>query len=113
MFIVRSYHYFRLQEDDLTTLQNIQSCYTGSFLVFSIMFNYVSAVINDPGQPTDSVDEDVETGIQVENIRRGATHGPQCRKCLRPKPERAHHCSICKRCVLKMVKSDVISSMIP
>ncbi|KAJ1310016.1 hypothetical protein OPQ81_006771 [Rhizoctonia solani] len=25
-----------------------------------------------------------------------------CRKCWAPKPERAHHCSYCKRCVLKM-----------
>jgi len=25
-----------------------------------------------------------------------------CRKCWAPKPERAHHCSVCKRCVLKM-----------
>ncbi|KLO05627.1 zf-DHHC-domain-containing protein [Schizopora paradoxa] len=25
-----------------------------------------------------------------------------CRKCWAPKPERSHHCSVCKRCVLKM-----------
>lgn len=25
-----------------------------------------------------------------------------CRKCWMPKPERAHHCSICDRCVLRM-----------
>jgi palmitoyltransferase len=25
-----------------------------------------------------------------------------CRKCWAPKPERAHHCSECNRCVLKM-----------
>jgi palmitoyltransferase len=28
--------------------------------------------------------------------------GRFCRKCWAPKPERAHHCSICSRCVLKM-----------
>lgn len=27
-----------------------------------------------------------------------------CRKCWAPKPERAHHCSDCDRCVLKMGK---------
>jgi hypothetical protein len=26
----------------------------------------------------------------------------RCRKCDGPKPERAHHCSVCKRCVLLM-----------
>ncbi|KIL58016.1 hypothetical protein M378DRAFT_87032 [Amanita muscaria Koide BX008] len=25
-----------------------------------------------------------------------------CKKCMAPKPERAHHCSSCRRCVLKM-----------
>ena len=25
-----------------------------------------------------------------------------CKKCQMPKPPRAHHCSICRRCVLKM-----------
>ena len=25
-----------------------------------------------------------------------------CVKCSRPKPERAHHCGVCRRCVLKM-----------
>lgn len=26
----------------------------------------------------------------------------KCRKCDGPKPERAHHCSVCKRCILMM-----------
>jgi len=26
----------------------------------------------------------------------------RCRKCDGPKPERTHHCSVCKRCVLLM-----------
>jgi hypothetical protein len=25
-----------------------------------------------------------------------------CQKCIRPKPPRAHHCRVCKRCVLRM-----------
>ncbi len=25
-----------------------------------------------------------------------------CKKCIAPKPPRAHHCSVCGRCVLKM-----------
>ncbi|TEB24551.1 zf-DHHC-domain-containing protein [Coprinellus micaceus] len=28
--------------------------------------------------------------------------GRWCRKCWAPKPERAHHCSMCGRCVMKM-----------
>ncbi|KAG0216745.1 hypothetical protein BGX31_000491 [Mortierella sp. GBA43] len=26
---------------------------------------------------------------------------PTCKRCHLPKPERAHHCSVCKRCVLR------------
>ena len=26
----------------------------------------------------------------------------QCRRCNIFKPDRAHHCSICKRCIIKM-----------
>lgn len=77
--------------------------------MFSIIFNYVSAVITDPGQPAAEVEEELETGIHDGNVKRNSAHGPQCRKCSRPKPERTHHCSICKRCVLKMVKFDVIN----
>ncbi|KAI8813871.1 DHHC palmitoyltransferase-domain-containing protein [Cladochytrium replicatum] len=36
----------------------------------------------------------------------GNAPGPRliklCKKCQKPKPERAHHCSICNTCVLKM-----------
>lgn len=27
---------------------------------------------------------------------------PPCRRCRQPKPFRAHHCSFCNKCVLKM-----------
>jgi len=27
---------------------------------------------------------------------------PKCERCDKPKPHRAHHCSVCKQCVLKM-----------
>ncbi|QRW00435.1 DHHC palmitoyltransferase [Ceratobasidium sp. AG-Ba] len=43
-----------------------------------------------------SSDEDSEVGVDDQGERRW------CRKCWAPKPERAHHCSYCKRCVLKM-----------
>ncbi|KAF8610345.1 zf-DHHC-domain-containing protein [Ceratobasidium sp. AG-I] len=44
----------------------------------------------------ESSDEDSEIGVDDQGERRW------CRKCWAPKPERAHHCSYCKRCVLKM-----------
>ncbi|KEP61322.1 UNVERIFIED_CONTAM: DHHC zinc finger domain-containing protein [Hammondia hammondi] len=36
-----------------------------------------------------------------ESLERGL-HPPSCRKCCSLKPARAHHCSVCQRCILKM-----------
>lgn len=73
--------------------------FPGAFLVFSIIFNYISAVITDPGKPT-AYDENTET------LSSGSRYpGKTCKKCILPKPARTHHCSICRRCVLKMVNS--------
>lgn len=37
----------------------------------------------------------------------------RCRKCDGPKPERAHHCSVCKRCVLLMDHHCPCESTVP
>lgn len=67
--------------------------------MFSIMFNYVSAVITDPGDPSIiKKNKDIDNYDSTNNSR----NVPQCKKCQQPKPERSHHCSVCKRCVLKM-----------
>jgi hypothetical protein len=68
------------------------SCLTifGVFLVIHIFFNYFMAITTNPGTP--SVDFECEI---------------KCKKCGVSKPCRAHHCSICRRCILKMdVKFD-------
>lgn len=54
------------------------------FLVFNICFNYSMCVLRGPGNPPE------------------IPAFPKCNKCLGTKPPRAHHCSICEKCVLKM-----------
>lgn len=76
--------------------------FPGAYLVFSIIFNYVSAVITDPGKPT-AYDDSPNT-LPSGNSN-GKYLGKTCKKCILPKPARTHHCSICKRCVLKMVRA--------
>jgi palmitoyltransferase len=58
------------------------------------------------GEPTR---RDSRDGMGLAEALMGATDdeylmtpGKWCRKCWAPKPERAHHCSVCGRCVMKM-----------
>eukprot|EP00468_Gymnochlora_sp_CCMP2014_P009955 CAMPEP_0167747166 /NCGR_PEP_ID=MMETSP0110_2-20121227/4131_1 /TAXON_ID=629695 /ORGANISM="Gymnochlora sp., Strain CCMP2014" /LENGTH=66 /DNA_ID=CAMNT_0007632039 /DNA_START=193 /DNA_END=390 /DNA_ORIENTATION=- len=52
---------------------------------------YWNTVLRDPGRPQ----ENMAARDEGKDI-------PQCDKCKLPKPERAHHCSVCGRCTLKM-----------
>jgi palmitoyltransferase len=67
----------------------------------SIIFNYISAVITDPGSPSAAHDKN-DRNLISRHLQSNVDE-PQCKKCQLPKPERTHHCSICKRCVHKMV----------
>lgn len=58
----------------------------GLYLLICIFFNYLMAVWVGPGHPSDNL-----AGLY-----------PPCKKCEKPKPPRAHHCSVCNKCVLKM-----------
>jgi palmitoyltransferase len=62
----------------------------GIFLLYTISFNYYMGVNTSPGTTEDmKIDDDY-------------IYDSQCKKCNKPKPPRTHHCSICKKCVLKM-----------
>jgi len=64
----------------------------GHYLLVNVVFHYYMAVKLGPGHP-DPLGADQ---------RRGGRMSAVCKKCLMPKPQRAHHCSVCDRCVLKM-----------
>ncbi|CAK9027100.1 unnamed protein product [Durusdinium trenchii] len=68
----------------------------GCFILVNIMYNYAMAVCLRAGEPPPFPGEgDAEAGDGSLSLR-------QCQKCLRSKPPRAHHCSVCKQCVMKM-----------
>ena len=56
------------------------------YLMANIIFHYIMAGFTSPGWPPRVSPEAVTT----------------CKKCVAPKPSRAHHCSVCRCCVLKM-----------
>ena len=62
----------------------------GLFVVVHILYHYFKAVFSDPGYVTDEM-------VNVEE-----ESGRKCLPCRRLKPARAHHCSVCKKCVIDM-----------
>jgi palmitoyltransferase len=76
----------------------------GLWILFNLMFNYLMCVKTPPGF-TDNLDKDA---LHDDHDHQRAMADPNsrfsiwCRKCKLPKPRRAHHCSICNKCVLRM-----------
>ena len=64
----------------------------GNYLKINIISYYCLTYFTHPGQ----VPSDAEKIKTVSTI---------CKKCIHPKPPRAHHCSVCDQCVLKVRKT--------
>ncbi|KAL5355827.1 Palmitoyltransferase pfa3 [Aspergillus floccosus] len=91
----------------------VPSSILGIVLYICLNASYTVAVFTDPGSPLSAsrganrrheysalpVTELPEYTSFTVNSTGGSRF---CKKCQIPKPDRAHHCSTCKRCVLKM-----------
>ncbi|KAF2014963.1 zf-DHHC-domain-containing protein [Aaosphaeria arxii CBS 175.79] len=82
----------------------------GAFLFIMLNWSYTTAVFTDPGSPLSVKDgyshlpSQEGGGLSYTSFTVKASTGDLrfCKKCQTKKPDRAHHCSTCKRCVLKM-----------
>lgn len=109
LILIVKYHLYTLHLRVVFVIHLLVS-YTLTFLAFSSL---IVCVARDPGPiPTPSegggIDEDDEETSITEALM-STPNDPQnprhwCKKCCAPKPERAHHCSYCRRCILKMGK---------
>ncbi|WCJ28322.1 DHHC-type zinc finger family protein [Euphorbia peplus] len=67
------------------------------------IFNYGVAIFSDPGQVPSTYMPDVEDPHNpIHEIKRKGGELRYCQKCSLFKPPRAHHCRVCRRCVLRM-----------
>jgi len=107
LYVLVTFHLQTLHQPVLF-MSHLLVTYTLTFLAFSSL---IVCLARDPG-PANAPPSRVE-GANGEaedmNLREAllsdtdfSAPGRWCRKCWAPKPERAHHCSICDRCVLKM-----------
>lgn len=132
-------YFLQIRHSPFQFALNLSIIYTLTFLTFSSL---IVCVVRDPGAvrvgtethsevsfgqtrtiDIEEDDEDDDTTTDLRDALRmpvvtktveddfNAPH-KWCRKCWAPKPERTHHCSICKRCVLKMGESHSICSLI-
>jgi len=68
-------------------------------ILFFFLVSYIQTVITNPGEIPDDFPEkygDVILECTDEGVPR------ECTKCQKKKPDRSHHCSICRNCTLKM-----------
>ncbi|XP_043698301.1 probable protein S-acyltransferase 16 [Telopea speciosissima] len=67
------------------------------------VFNYAVAILRDPGPVPPSFMPDIEDAeTPIHEIKRKGGDLRYCQKCSLFKPPRAHHCRVCRRCVLRM-----------
>ncbi|XP_011084299.1 probable protein S-acyltransferase 15 [Sesamum indicum] len=74
-----------------------------SISTFMCMFAFVACLLSDPGGVPSGYVPDVEDGQGPDHeIKKSGAQLRQCDKCSGHKPPRAHHCRVCRRCVLRM-----------
>lgn len=99
----------------LVGLQGYTSSFLGILLYLLLNWSYTTAVFTDPGSPlwpstngagySHLPTHEPTSGHQddLSSFTVKSTGGTRfCKKCQSRKPDRAHHCSTCRRCVLKM-----------
>ncbi|KAK7057205.1 Palmitoyltransferase [Favolaschia claudopus] len=101
-YVLFDYHFTTIHRPDLF-VTHLLITYTLLFMIFSSL---IVCVARDPGPVTfdepNADGDNAEADALINPLEDYSAPGKWCRKCWGPKPERAHHCSICGRCVLKM-----------
>ncbi|KAJ7199299.1 hypothetical protein O6H91_04G009800 [Diphasiastrum complanatum] len=88
------------------SLRTVSGLFNGTLftmLSFMVLLSYGLAVLRDPGQvPASYMPEIEDSDTVLHEVKRKGGDLRYCQKCRHYKPPRAHHCRVCKRCVLRM-----------
>lgn len=86
----------------LPSFSGITNLTFSTAIITLILTSYYKSIVTPPGYVPSSWRPDLESGIEPEDTTQGGPNVKFCQKCSMPKPERAHHCRVCDRCILKM-----------
>ncbi|CAK9159812.1 unnamed protein product [Ilex paraguariensis] len=72
-------------------------------LAFLSVFSFLVCVLTDPGGvPSGYVPDIEDSEVSDQEHNKSGIHMRRCDKCSSYKPPRAHHCRVCRTCVLRM-----------
>ncbi|KAF9930101.1 hypothetical protein FBU30_000851 [Linnemannia zychae] len=99
------YHYQWKEGDGIQgNIGYVMTMVWSLYLVWGILANYYYAVTTPPGSVLDGLAAENE-GTHFQDVlmemESFTEFPPTCKRCHLPKPERTHHCSVCKKCILK------------
>lgn len=78
-----------------TLIFSVLSCFT--------LFSFLVCATTDPGRvPSEYVPDIEHSDASDQESKKNDVQLRRCDKCSAFKPPRAHHCRVCKRCVLRM-----------
>lgn len=114
LLIVLVFYHLKILHSPIRFVLHLLGTYTLTFLAFCSL---ILLLARDPGpvvrKACNAAEEEVENEhedeISLTQALLAVEDGPDlhppgmwCHKCSAPRPERAHHCRTCGRCVLKM-----------
>ncbi|CAE8616205.1 unnamed protein product, partial [Polarella glacialis] len=80
--------------------------YVFNGITFLVMICYLRAILTSPGSIPDSQEWEYvpQSGVVQPDAKETKKSGDRrhCKWCAKYKPDRCHHCRVCKTCILKM-----------
>ncbi|KAG7017285.1 putative protein S-acyltransferase 16, partial [Cucurbita argyrosperma subsp. argyrosperma] len=87
----------------LITSPGIMNAVVFTAVALMCITSYALAILTDPGRVPSTYMPDIEDSENpIHEIKRKGGDLRYCQKCCQYKPPRAHHCRVCKRCILRM-----------